>query len=465
MGIKESVDISITSATKTVSQAGFGVALVLSENANFFAQTQEFESAGEDLAAALCGGSDAPEYEAIQTLFSQAVPPESVKLGNVSGSKTITFDTGTYTAGKISLKANGVVVNPSYNSDKDTTLDDLATAIAAADTTNIASAVYTSGYRTLVVTPKTGKLVALTEIDLTAITGSMTAALAATRSAALDDTLDKIVLEDDDFYGVFEIGRVKGDQEDVAAWVEAYTGSPKIFALGSNETDIADTTDAADTTTIAAVLKANARRRSCGMYSTKAAPGATTPEYPDAGVFGNILPRLPGRWTLCYKTLAGCTADQLTPTQSTNVRAKYFNTYEVIGGVSIVRWGTTSSGEYLDYIVFMDWLKSRLSEAVFGLFVNSAKVSYDRDGFAAIQDAMTAVFKEGQVKDANGIQAITDYSEDSNKVQNGGYWIEFPRLEDIAAADKQNRLLQNVKFAVWYTNGIQTFKCTGAIIL
>ena len=467
MGLAESVDIRITSATKTVSRVGFGTALILSANANFFARTQIFETAGEDLADAICGGSSSQEYLAARTLFSQENPPETVKIGHVSGVKIITDDAGTYTAGKVYLKANGVVVNPSYNTTKAQTMADIATAIAAADTTNIQSAVYDGNAHTITVTPKTGKIVSLTDIDLSAITGTMaTWKVTATRVADLDDALDAIVLEDDDFYGVMELGRVKADQEDVAAWVEAYTGSPKIFGMASKEANIADTTDANDTTTIAAVLKALLRRRTFGIFSVYANPDdATNVEFHDAALFGNILPRDPGRYTACYKSLAGCIADQLTPTQSTNVRAKYFNTYESIGGASVVRWGKVSSGEYIDYIIFKDALTTGLVSAIYFQLVNRSKIPYDRNGFAIIQQAMEGVFKTFQAKDAEGNQAITDYSEDSDKKQNGGYWIEFPKLEDISAQDKTDRLLQNVKFAVWYTNGIHTVKVTGAIIL
>lgn len=460
MGLSESVDILITSATKTVSRQGFGTILILAENYNFPTRTVEFETTGTDLADALCGGSDSEEYKAVAAAFSQDIPPENIKLGAVIGTKKITF-TGTYTAGAVTGKINGNNFTAAYNSNKDTTLTALAAALAAADTTNVASAVYAADIITI--TPNSGKLLAVTELDLSGITGTMTEELTAQRTEALDDALDAIVLYDDDFYGIMEVGRVQSDQEDVAAWAKAYTASPKIVGIGSADSDIPDTTDAGDTTTIAAVLKALTNSRAFVIYGGNV--GGSPAEHPDAALMGNIFARDPGRYTACYKNLVSVTADELTATQSTNIRAKYANSYENIGGTAIIRWGKVASGDYIDYIIFKDWLTSRLTESIYSLLVNSAKVPYDRDGFAAIEAAMIDVFKEGQRKDANGIQAITDYSEDSSKKQDGGYWIEFPALEDIPAADKTDRLLQGVKFAVWYTNGIHTVQITGAIVL
>jgi hypothetical protein len=458
MGLSESVQITLTSSTKAVTQKGFGTQLILGPNANFNARAQEFTSAGAALAAALAGGSDSLEYAAAVAAFSQVPSPESIKIGHVRGSKTIVDNGSGYTAGAITGKVNGHTFTAAYNATKSQTLTDLAAAIAAADTADVSSAVYTSGYNTIDVTPKAGKLIAITDLDLSAITGAMLMEVQATALEDYDDALSAIALEDDDFYQVSEVSHILGNQEDVAAWVEA--NGTKVFGISSAVANIIDTTAGADTTTIATVLKAATRRRSFGLYSAVADTLIS-----EAAALGVAATRSPGRYTMCYKNLAGITVDTLTPTQSANARDKYFNTFETVGPGGIVRWGKVSSGEYFDQIVFEDWLKARLMEEIFGKLINLNKLSFDKDGTGIIEQAMVSVFKEGQTPDAQGIRAITQYSKDANGAQNGGYYILFPNLDDVSANNKANRILPDVFFKVWYTNGIHVVEIGGNILL
>jgi hypothetical protein len=461
MGLAESVNVVITSSTRAVTQQGFGTQLIVGPNANFASRTQVFTDADATLAAALCGGSDSAEYKAAVKAFSQNPAPISIKIGHVRGTKTMTDNAGTYTSGAITGKVNGHAFTAAYDSNKNTTLTALAAAIAAADTTNIASAVYSSGAHTIVVTPNAGCLVAITDLSLSAIGeyDTLEIVLSATAVEDYDDALTAIKAVDDDWYMVSEVSHEQATQELVAAWVEA-DGS-KVYALSTDDTDVADVADASDTTTIAAVLKAAAYARSFGIYSAVA-----DTQYPEAAALGVAAPMSPGRYTMCYKKLAGVTVDTLTPTQSTNVRAKYFNSYEAVGGQNIIRWGKMSDGGYFDFVVFVDWLKARLMEEIFGKLVNMNKISFDSSGFAIIEQAMTSVFKEGQAVDAQGIRAITPYSKDADtEAQNGGYYIEFPKLSDISSTDKTNRALNNVLFKVWYTNGIHTIAVNGSVLL
>lgn len=452
MSLQEIANVTITSSTKSVSQAGFGTALILGPNANFPTRTQEFTEVDASLAAVLCGGTTSAEYKAAQDMMAQNPRPVSFKIGHVLGTKKITDDAGTWTAGgTISCKVNGTTVSQAFDTDKATTMAAFAAQIAAED--NITSAVYTGGSNWIVVTPDAGHVLAITDVAVAGITGTLAAfVLSATATENYDDALDAIVLYDDDWYGLCIDSRTQATQEDVAAWTEA---KKKIFVTADSTANIVDTTDAADTTTLAAVLKAAAYGRSVVVYSALAAT-----EYPDAALLGKILPHDPGTYTAKFKTLASITADALTATQSTNARDKNCNVNEEIGGVNIIREGTVAEGEFIDNIIFIDWLNSRITEEVYGVLVNNLKVPYTVQGMAAIKGAIEKILKIGQNRGG-----ISEYSQDSNKIQNGGYVVSLPAFEDIASADKASRTLRDVEFTAWLSGAIHAVVINGVVTL
>lgn len=452
------ITININEGTQGVSTTGFGTQLILGANANFNARTQVFTDADSSLVAALVGGSAAPEYKAVQAAFSQNPRPTSVKIGHVRSSKTITDNGGTYTAGPVSATVNGREYEQAYSTDKDTTLAALAAQIEADEA--VATAVYSSGSHIFVITPNSGYLLAVS-IDLTGITGTMTAALSATAIEDYDAAIDAIRIEDDDWFLLTTPVRTQAVVEAIAAKVQT---QEKVFLTASADADIVDTTPAADTTTIAAVLKALEYSHTAGIYLT----GADS-AYPDAALGGYLgAQSKPGSYSAAYKKLIGQTPDTLTATQESNVlgdpadptSGKNFNTYQSIGGAGRLRYGKTCAGGvyYIDYVIFKMWLKARLQEAIFSLLASVPKIPGTIEGATMIQNAMSGVFKQGQANDA-----ITDYSEDDDGNQNGGYYINLPDMGSRSSSDKAARRLSGITFGCWYTDGIHTVEIDGVI--
>jgi hypothetical protein len=452
MSLKEIVNVSISRETKSVSRAGFGTILILGPNGNFTGQTQEFTAVDSSMAAMLVGGSGAPEYKAAQAIFSQNPSVVKIKIGQILGTRSLTDNAGTWSAGgSISCKVNGVLVTQNFSTDKATTLTAFAVKLAAAD--GVATATYTDGTHIILITPDAGVPLAITEITLAGTTGTLVAPiLSATATASFTDSLDAIVESDDDWYGLCIVSRTIANQEDVAEWTET---KRKIFAIASADADIVDTTDSGDTTTIAAIIKANAYTRSFVVALSSAGT-----EYPDAATLGKLLPYDPGTYTMKFKTLAGITVDYLTATQSTNARDKHANTYEEVGAVNILQEGTVGEGEYLDVIIFIDWLQARITEGVYQPLVNNLKIPYTEIGMAAIKGEIEKVLKIGVARGG-----ISDYAQDSDKNQIGGYTVTLPAFEDITTADKAARLLTGVKFTAWLAGAIHAVEIAGVVTL
>jgi len=119
---------------------------------------------------------DTPIYGDPKFATSDPVIGSMVKsmVAPVSTVTVITDNAGTYTVGAVTLKINGYAATAAYNASKNQTLTDLAAAIAAADVANVATAVYSSVTHTITITANTNKLVVVSDLVTTAITGTMT---------------------------------------------------------------------------------------------------------------------------------------------------------------------------------------------------------------------------------------------------------------------------------------------------
>lgn len=450
MSLQEIVNVQITQETASIEQAGFSVALILGPNANLATRVQEFAAADSELADALSGGTAAPEYLAALALKSQIPCPPTFKIGSIGAVKILTDDGGTYTAGDIVLKLNGITITESFDTDKDTTMAALAATIQSYGA--VATAVYAAGAHTITITPNATSFVGITDIDLTDITGTMDA-ITITNGAiveAYSTALANIVEADPDWYGLCAITRTNADQRSIAAWVEA---NNRFYITASSESDIINFTDDLDASSIAHYFKSYAYARSTVIYSANAAT-----QYPDAALLGKLLPLTAGSFTAKFKTLAGVSADILSYTKSSNARSKNANTNETIGGKNIIAEGTVGEGEFIDIIMFIDWLKARIQEEIYGVFVKNSKVPYTPTGLVSISSAIEQVLRVGQ---ANG--GISEYLQDDDGNQNGGFIVTLPNYNTISAVDKANRELNNVKFTAWLSGAIHAVAVNGVV--
>lgn len=271
----------------------------------------------------------------------------------------------------------------------------------------------------------------------------------ASYSAALDAIKDS----DNSWYGLIAGTRTQAEQVSAAGWA---LSNEKFCSVAAATANIIDTTNANDTTTLAAVLKAASNFRTSCFYSAVAAT-----EFVDAGYLGKILPYTPGTYSGAYKTISGVTVDSLTPTQSKNAHDKFCNTYEEMGEQNKTFFGYVSDGDYSDTIIFIDWLRSRIAENIYALLANAKKIPFDDNGIGMIESAVRQILEIGQ---SNG--AITKTAFDPiTKEQVGGFKIIVPRASSVLTADKAARFLQGIKFVCWYSGAIHTVRIDGTVTL
>jgi hypothetical protein len=272
----------------------------------------------------------------------------------------------------------------------------------------------------------------------------------ASGDASITAALTAIMAFDNAWYGLVFASRVKADQLLVAAWTEA---NKKICALASAEADIVDVVAGSDTTSLAAQLKTAGYARSFAFYLSSAATAG-----PDAAILGKILPFDPGSYTAKFKTLAGITVDNLTTTQETNALAKNCMIYTEMGGVNITQAGCVAEGEWIDTIIFIDWLESRIRESVYELLVSQKKVPFDDGGISAVVGQIQTPLDQGI---ANGGMTQLERDRDGNTI--GGYVITAPLARNVSASDKNNRTLNNVEFIAYLAGAIHAVAITGVV--
>ena len=104
--------------------------------------------------------------------------------------------------------------------------------------------------------------------------------------SAVADDLDAITDEDQSWYGLVMVERVKQTQLDAAEWTEA---NDRLFITATDESDVLN---AGVTTDLLSVLKNTRYYRTAALFHTNAAT-----EYPDAAWAGRVFTIKPGAET------------------------------------------------------------------------------------------------------------------------------------------------------------------------
>ncbi len=443
MPLSEIVKLTITRETSTVARAGFGVPQIIGPNVNVNGRFAFFTDAQSAIAATV--GVSTLEAAQINAFFAQQPSVAKIALGALQAAKVATF-TGPMTAGSIKATVNGVVIDTPFDTDQDTTLDNMAISIAAE--ADVATAVNVTG--TVTVTPAAGKAVGVV-YDVTGATGITAVVTSSTQlSETYTTALDLILASNPDWYGLIGATRVLAEQKDLADWTEI---NKKFLSLGSADSNIIDQNKATDVTSIAWYLQSKSYVKSQAIFGLKSAT-----EGNDAAALGKMLPFDPGTYTQMLMTLAGITVDILTPTQSINARDKNANVYQPIGGQNVLREGTVGGTEFADTMIFIDFLQSTIEESVFAAMAGVLKVPFTQVGIDAIGAAIDNPLQTGQNR--GGISP-DEFDDAGNRI--GGFVVNLPRIQDVDPVDKANRCLPDIKFTAFLSGAIHEVQIDGIV--
>jgi len=434
------VSVQIALQTTGVVRGDFGTPMIVAPLMTFPERVRVYTS------YAAAAEDDLPPnvLTALSDCFGQIPRPRQVKVGRRAVLTGVINVASLIASGTYSLKVTGAVTNTySYTADATPTAAEIATGLALAITSDADEEITATAVGDTVEVAWTGAAGAI-ELLNGLSWGAISPLAGATATA---DDLTAIADEDNSWYGLVMVERVKQTQLDAAEWVEA---NDKLFITATAE---ADALNAGVTTDLISVLSDSRYYRTAVLYHTNAAT-----EYPDAAWAGRVFTIKPGAETWALKQLASVTPSNLTATQKQTITNKGGNTFEFYQTqIALTAPGKVASGEWIDVIRGRDWLEDLIQTNLVMMMINRKKVPYTDQG---IQLCVTNLRKSLQQGVLVGYIAPDEIDADGNTVP--GFTITAPLSQSVDALVKASRVL-TLEFSARLAGAIHVVNINGAV--
>lgn len=121
----------------------------------------------------------------------------------------------------------------------------------------------------------------------------------------------------------------------------------------------------------------------------------------------------------------------LTSSQKAALEARNCNYIDLDGGLSVVRHGKVSAGEWIDIIRGVDWQESDLKTSLRDLLVNQkgGKITYDDVGITRVRQVIETSLQRGVNRNF-----LTSFK------------VSVPKSANVSLQDKRARILKDVRF-------------------
>ena len=113
-----------------------------------------------------------------------------------------------------------------------------------------------------------------------------------------------------------------------------------------------------------------------------------------AAWMGKLLPTPPGNATWAFKTLTGVDAYTPNATQLTSLKDRNISPYVKMKSLGTTLYGKMASGEYIDVVRGTDWLQARMQERILLLMMKNPKIPYTDKGVDLVRSEIDAQLKE-----------------------------------------------------------------------
>ena len=192
-----------------------------------------------------------------------------------------------------------------------------------------------------------------------------------------------------------------------------------------------------DTTDLSSKVKALSYGNTACWFDDKLGTDlAPLPNYSEAALLGRCANGIAGTVNFRLKRLVGVTVapsvDSLTKMKTLEDKGYTF-TANIEQSVRSYGSTKTGSGEWIDTVLSIIWLKTNIRERVFATIANSEKLPYETEGAAAIEADVRSVIAQGQ-----GYNIVADDTPVS---------VTTPDIRDLTPAQRNTRILPNVRFS------------------
>lgn len=416
------VEVNIRRETAAIQTASFDIPLIVAEHNVFLERTRTYQDIDSIL-------QDFPitsnVYKIASRLFSSEIGMGEVVVGKRQINRS-TFTVTQVTEGGI----NSIIINGTayqYQTLENDEREDVAAALAASYTNNpLEGIVLTNNMDgTITITSEQNVLwVATASQNINIDQGSSTETWVNAISQSLDENPAPYVI-------LCETHNLD-DITSIAQYIEStdskfyYTSTSDISlkGVGALPNGLAGLT------------------RTAIVWSQEA-----NNEYPEAKHVAEVIPATVGSTGWCFRSAAGLTASKVTTTERNNIFNKNLNLVLNIGQRLHFQQGTTLEGNGIFEIMIKDWIKARIQEEVFGLFVRLRKVPMTQEGSALIEQAIRRVLDEGV----------------SNGAIEPNYSVTAPLVRDISMNDKIKGIMRTFNFTAYYQGEVRKAVINGVL--
>jgi hypothetical protein len=266
-------------------------------------------------------------------------------------------------------------------------------------------------------------------------------------AANVDDDLNAIANENDDWYGFCDTSHNENRTVDIAAWMES---REKLFVTALNQSDNTSAPDT-DTTSIGHQLMAGNYFRTAWWYNPDVAA------FPDVAIASKSFTKYPGQETWANQRLSAVKSTFLQETIFNNIAAKNGNTFEPFRNISITQNGKVAGGEWIDVIRFRDWLCEEIRVRVFLQMIDN-RIPYTDPGIAIIRSRVQQALDYAVTR---GGLAPAEVDIEGNYVPS--YTISVPLSMTVSVNDKANRILRDVYFTARLAGAIHAVEIQGVL--
>lgn len=418
--LSDIANITVSTQTAAVKQAGFGLPLICDYHTRFAERVRIYS----DLDAMVDDGfatTDAA-YMAAAAAFAQEPQLSQVAIGRRALAPTIRVDLYPTAVNSKAYSVDvtlpdGTVETVTYTSDASATVAEITAGLASAidALTGVAASDQTTFIR--VTASSASDYFAVTVDDKSLLRAQQTHA-----DPGIATDLAAIKLENDSWYGLTLTTQGAAEIAAAATWVES---NNKLMFQASQDGDII----VAGSGDIASTVKTAAQNRTTIIFCSDPTKHA------GAGMMGVGFPLDPGSVTWANRTLASVPVESLTATNITQMVAKNCNYFTDYGatGVSLIRNGKVASGEWIDFIRDRDWYENLLQTEVLSVMVNNDKVPFTDRGIAMIEAA---------------VRSATERAIASGFLAEGTDSYIVPKASDVSSVDRANRTLGSTPIKV-----------------
>lgn len=418
------IEINISRETAAVAQTNFNVPLFISAHTKFAERARSYSSL---TAVAEDFGVNDSAYIAAQKLFGQVLTPSRIVIGRrLVPSSTVSISAAA--AGTYTLTINEIPF--AFVATGSNTAVQIAAGLKSAyNVTPVADVTVTDNLDgTLTVASTVGYSLA--------VSSNMNQANSPS-TESWPTSVTAITTVDNSWYAVMIESHVEADVLAVAGQVE---GMKKVFATSSGAAAVKTTA----TTDVFSKLKALGYQRTFGLYSATA-----DTEFPEAAWVGYQLQEQPGSNTWAYKALSGATVSVLSDTESTNIHNKSASTYETVGGLNSTIGAKMFGGEWIDVIIFVDWLEARMKERLWSRMVNSKKIPFTAAGAAIIEAEI-----RGQLNDGVRVGGLAPSPAPT---------VDVPDVLTLSTNARAQRIFEGITFEARLAGAIHFVKIAGTV--